>query len=180
VSNPSLGAATGYESMGRMNALEMALSIVVEQFPEALAAVLAGSSAAGTATATSDLDIVVVLAGLPAPYRETIRVDGVPVELFVHTADSLAYWYYRERAEGRCTLAHMLATGTALTGAGAESTQAAACRWVEAGPERWTSDQLDTAGMRSPMPWTTSSVRVTRMNATPWQGRCSCWLSSWH
>jgi predicted nucleotidyltransferase len=126
-----------------MNALEMATSVVVEQFPDALVAVLAGSAAVGTATATSDLDIVVVIAGPPAPYRETIRVDGVPVELFVHTADSLAYWYDRERAESRCTLAHMLATGIALTGAEAEATQAAARRWVEAGPARWTPDQLE-------------------------------------
>jgi predicted nucleotidyltransferase len=126
-----------------MNAREMATAIVVEQFPDALVAVLAGSAAVGTATATSDLDIVVVIAGPPAPYRETIRVDGVPVELFVHTADSLAYWFDRERAECRCTLAHMLATGIALTGAEAEATQAAAHRWVEAGPESWTSDQLE-------------------------------------
>lgn len=129
--------------MWQMNALEMAKSIVSGQFPNARVAVLAGSFAAGTATATSDLDIVVVLAGPPAPYREIIRVDGVPVELFIHTPDSLAYWYDREGAEGRCTLAHMLATGIALTGADAEATQSAARRWVEAGPERWTRNQME-------------------------------------
>jgi hypothetical protein len=108
-----------------------------------LAAVLAGSTALGTATATSDLDIVVVLDGPPAPYRETIRVSGTPVELFVHTSESLAYWFDRERSEGRCTLAHMLSTGVALAGRDVDSIQSAATRWVEAGPERWTQDQLE-------------------------------------
>lgn len=125
-----------------MNALEMATAIVVERFPEALAAVLAGSSAAGTATATSDLDIVVLLSGPPAPYRETIRVDGLPVELFVHTTESVAHFRELERAEGRCTLAHMLATGIALGGALVHVTQEEARRWVAEGPQRWSDEQL--------------------------------------
>lgn len=129
--------------MSTMSALEKARSIVVAQFPDALAAVLAGSAATGTATATSDLDIVVVLAGPPAPYRETIRVDSVPVELFIHTPESLRYWYERERTEGRCTLAHMLATGIALTGRDVEQIKADAARWIQAGPQRWTPEQLE-------------------------------------
>jgi ribosomal protein S18 acetylase RimI-like enzyme len=43
----------------RPDALEMARSIVVDRFPDALA-----------------------LTGPPAPYRETIRVEGIPVEFF--------------------------------------------------------------------------------------------------
>jgi hypothetical protein len=101
------------------------------------------SSANGNATATSDLDIVVLLAGPPAPYRETIRVEEIPVELFVHTSNSKLCWYERERSEGRCTLAHMLATGVALTGPETEATQAEARRWIAVGPEPWTAEQLD-------------------------------------
>ncbi|HUX05560.1 MAG TPA: nucleotidyltransferase domain-containing protein [Acidimicrobiales bacterium] len=127
----------------RINALESARSIVADRFPDALVAVLAGSSADGTATATSDLDIVVLLDGPPAPYRETIRVEEIPVELFVHTSDSQLYWFERERSEGRCTLAHMLATGVALTGPETETTQAQARRWVAQGPEPWTTEQLE-------------------------------------
>jgi hypothetical protein len=126
-----------------MTAVDMARSIVAERFPNVLAAMLAGSSALGTATATSDLDIVVVLDGPPAPYRETIRVRGTPVELFVHTSESLAYWFDRERGEGRCTLAHMLATGIALAGSDVDAIQSTATRWVEVGPERWAPDQLE-------------------------------------
>lgn len=120
----------------------MARSIVADRFHDALAAVLAGSSANGTATATSDLDIVILLPGPPAPYRETIRVEGVPVELFVHTSDSQSYWYERERSEGRCTLAHMLATGVGLMGPETDDIQATARRWIAEGPEPWTTEQL--------------------------------------
>ena len=127
----------------RPNALETARSIVADRFPDALAGVLAGSSANGTATATSDLDIVVLLAGPPAPFRETIRVEGIPVELFVHTPESKLYWYERERSEGRCTLAHMLAWGVALTGPETEATQAEARHWIAEGPAPWTTDQLE-------------------------------------
>ncbi|WP_280273190.1 nucleotidyltransferase domain-containing protein [Nocardia wallacei] len=50
---------------------ELAEQLVRERFPEARAAWLGGSMADGTATATSDLDITVLLAGPPAPYRES-------------------------------------------------------------------------------------------------------------
>jgi hypothetical protein len=126
-----------------MDYIEVAKSIVRARFPEALAAVLAGSTVNGVPTATSDLDIVVVLAGAPAPYRETIIDDGRPVELFVHTEASLAYWYERERSEARATLAHMLATGVPLLGARTVELQESARTHLDAGPARWTSDQID-------------------------------------
>jgi hypothetical protein len=92
---------------------------------------------------TSDLDIVVVLGGPPAPYRETIRTDGRPVELFVHTEESLAYWYARDASEGHCTLAHMMATGAPLTdGAHVRDLQEAARSHVAVGPPVWTDAEL--------------------------------------
>jgi len=42
-----------------------------ERFPDALAAMLAGSAGTALCTATSDLDILVFLGGPPAPFRET-------------------------------------------------------------------------------------------------------------
>lgn len=125
-----------------MTLIDVARQLVADQFPDARAAVLAGSVAAGRATSTSDLDIVIVLAGPPAPYRETIRVEGTPVELFIHTTDSLTYWFNRERQEGRCTLAHMLATGISLAGEDTADIQAHAQRHVDEGPEPWIDDQV--------------------------------------
>jgi len=120
-----------------------ARALVAERFPGAVAAVLAGSTVNGVPTVTSDLDIVVVLDGPPAPYRETIRAAGRPVELFVHTEDSLAYWYARDASDGHCTLAHMMATGAALTDDDRVSDlQASARRHVAAGPPVWTDAEL--------------------------------------
>lgn len=125
-----------------MDLVALARRIVAERFPHARAAVLAGSVAAGRATATSDLDIV-VLAGPEDRVREAIRVAGVPVELFVHTDESVAYWFERERAEGGCTLAHMLATGLPLAGAEVPQLQESARRHLAAGPPVWTAELLE-------------------------------------
>lgn len=125
-----------------MDLAALARRIVAERYPQARAAVLAGSVAAGRATATSDLDIV-VLAGPEDRVREAIRVQGVPVELFVHTDESVAYWFEREREQGGCTLAHMLATGLPLAGAEVEQVQELARRHLAAGPPAWTPELLE-------------------------------------
>ncbi|HVQ88158.1 MAG TPA: nucleotidyltransferase domain-containing protein [Actinomycetes bacterium] len=97
-----------------MDAFRVAAQVVKTRFPEAVAAVLAGSVARGTATDTSDLDIVVVLAGPPAPFRETLRANGWVVELFVNTPDSLEYWYGQDGLERRNSLADMVVQGIPL------------------------------------------------------------------
>lgn len=126
-----------------MDAIDAARTIVGDRFPHARAAVLAGSAGAGRATATSDLDIVVVLPGPPAPYRETIRDRGWLVELFVHTEDSIEAWFARERSSGSCTLAHMLATGRPLGGADVEAVAIRARAHLDAGPIRWTAERIE-------------------------------------
>ena len=128
--------------MYRMDLVGLAHRIVADRFPAARAAVLGGSVSAGRATATSDLDIVVVVDGPPAPYRETIRVDGVPVELFVHTEESLVFWFARDRDAGSCTLAHMLATGLPLAGDHVQRMQEQARAHLAAGPAAWTAQHL--------------------------------------
>ncbi|GIE93109.1 nucleotidyltransferase domain-containing protein [Paractinoplanes rishiriensis] len=100
-----------------MDAAAAARDLVRARFPDARLTLLAGSTARGTATATSDLDIVVILDGPPAPYRETLRLDGRLVELFVQTPESTRLCWVREAAERRNTLADMCAYGITLTGA---------------------------------------------------------------
>jgi predicted nucleotidyltransferase len=51
---------------------QVASELVAQRFPDARAAWLGGSVAPGTATSTSDLDITVLLAGPPAPMRESL------------------------------------------------------------------------------------------------------------
>lgn len=119
--------------------------LVVERFPEARAAWLAGSVVAGRATATSDLDVTVLVPGPPAPYRESLRYDGWPVELFVHTAESVDTWLAKDRARRRPTLGRLVAGGLPLLdvdGAGREVAQR--CRdFLAAGPEPLTAEERD-------------------------------------
>ncbi|WP_328328314.1 nucleotidyltransferase domain-containing protein [Kribbella sp. NBC_00382] len=78
-------------------ATQTARRLVEERYPQARAAWLGGSIARGAATATSDLDITVLLPGPPAPLRESIRYADWPVELFVHTEASLAHYCDKDR-----------------------------------------------------------------------------------
>src|SRR3954453_13674836 len=92
-----------------MDAVGTARAFVREAFPQARAAVLGGSAARGQATATSDLDIVVILDGPPAPYRETLRYGGWLVELFAKTPSPL-----REVLRTRCADAALRRPGDRL------------------------------------------------------------------
>ncbi|MFB9530328.1 nucleotidyltransferase domain-containing protein [Nonomuraea roseola] len=75
-----------------MNAdpIDQARRLACDRFPDALAVTLAGSAAAGRATARSDLDIAVLVEDGGETGRETIRFEGRAVELFVHTRAGLA------------------------------------------------------------------------------------------
>lgn len=126
-------------------AAAIARRLVAERFPEARAAWLAGSVAAGTATATSDLDVTVLVPGPPAPFRESLRYDGWPVELFVHTGPSVDDWLAKDRARRRPTLGRLIAGGVVLLdadGTGQEVGQR--CRdFLAAGPEPLTAEECD-------------------------------------
>jgi ribosomal protein S18 acetylase RimI-like enzyme len=126
-----------------MDYVAVATALVRERFPDARAAVLAGSAADGRANKYSDLDIVVVISGPPAPYRETVRSNGRLVELFVHTTDSLEYWYDKDRQLGFPTLANMTSTGVRLVGPDVDAVQQRARAHLEAGPIPWTPEQVD-------------------------------------
>lgn len=117
-----------------MDALAAAHAFVALNFPTARAAVLAGSAARGEATETSDLDIVVVLDGPPAPYRETLRFHDWLIELFAHTKRSLHEFYERDARSRRCPLASMCASGVPLAGEDCNAVQADAAAFLSAGP----------------------------------------------
>jgi hypothetical protein len=91
-----------------------AKGLVAERFPEARAAWLAGSVVSGEATPTSDLDITVLLSGPPAPFRESLVHDGWPVELFVHTRESVSHWIEKDLERRRPTLVRLISSGVVL------------------------------------------------------------------
>jgi hypothetical protein len=113
-----------------------AKALVAERFPEARAAWLAGSVVSGEATPTSDLDITVLLPGPPAPFRESLVYDGWPVELFVHTRESVSHWIEKDLQRRRPTLARLISSGVVLLDAdGAGVALAEECAMIlAAGP----------------------------------------------
>ncbi|WP_132143555.1 nucleotidyltransferase domain-containing protein [Kribbella antiqua] len=126
-------------------AADVARRLVMEQFPSALAAWLGGSVVRGDASATSDLDITVLLDGLPAPMRRSIEYGGWPVELFVHTEASLAHFCEKDRQRRQPTMMRLVGETVILTdtdGSGARLQQACLAE-VEAGPSALTTAELD-------------------------------------
>ncbi|MFI6323127.1 cupin domain-containing protein [Nonomuraea sp. NPDC050556] len=116
-----------------MDEVSAARALVEERFPEASMAFLAANEAR---TATSDLDVVVVLPGLGLPYRSSVRWRGWPVELFVHGETSLAAYLERDFARRQPSLPRMCGFGEVLADASgrAKGLQELLRRRVEAGP----------------------------------------------
>jgi hypothetical protein len=125
--------------------VDVAVQLVRERFPEAHAAFLGGSVLTSRRTPTSDLDIVVVLSGPPAPFRETLRHSGWVVELFVQTPTSLRHYWRRDVAARRTPLLRMCAEGRVLLsdGGAAERYADEALAVLEGGPEPLPADMLD-------------------------------------
>jgi hypothetical protein len=127
-----------------MDPVEDARALVSERFPAALAAFLGGGVLSSRRTATSDLDIVVVLAGPPAPYRESLRWRGWPTETFVHDRDSLEVFFAKDTARRRPSLARMCTDGAMLADAGvASEVRERAQAVLAAGPPAATRTELE-------------------------------------
>ena len=88
-----------------------------ERYADAAVAFAAGSLIRGEGTAYSDLDLVVVFPTLPAAYRESIRFQGLPVEVFVHDPETLEYFFVEmDVASGIPALPQMVMEGQEVTG----------------------------------------------------------------
>lgn len=92
--------------------LQVAARLVTSEFSGCLAAFLAGSVVRDEHTSTSDLDIVIVTEQDPAaPYRRSVLRGGWPVELFVHTPESLRQFFAMDCKRRRPSLPQMCAEG---------------------------------------------------------------------
>jgi hypothetical protein len=127
-----------------MEPVEAARGIVAERFGGALAAFLGGGVLSEHRTATSDLDIVVLLAGPPAPFRESLRWRGWPVELFVHDPASIGNFFAKDTARRKPNLARMCTSGVVLADAGGVAGQiiTRAQAVLAAGPAPLTGAEL--------------------------------------
>jgi hypothetical protein len=132
------------EDVEVLDALEAAKRIVDSQFPEAIAAFVPGSASKVHSIKKSDLDILVVLRSGPAPFRETIREFGWPVELFVHTTPSIEYFSHLEALGHRATTQTMLAYGHIIlsVGGNAERIQATAIKRLADGPPPLSEEEM--------------------------------------
>ena len=121
-----------------------ARALVAERFPRAVAAFLGGGVLSARRTATSDLDIVVLIDGPPAPFRESLHWRAWPVELFVHDRDSVAVYFARDAAERKPSLARMIAEGVTLLDRGvADAVREQARAVLTAGPPAPSPSELD-------------------------------------
>lgn len=120
----------------RPEPVDAARSFVAEQFPDALATFVGGSVLTEHRTPTSDLDVVVVLAGPPAPYRETFWHQGWVVETFVHTRESLEAFWVHDEERRVATMLRLCAESVVLTDPGGvtREIQEAARARLAAGP----------------------------------------------
>jgi hypothetical protein len=98
----------------RGDAVATARGLVARRFPDARAAWLGGSVVQGRATPTSDLDITVVLPELAGTWRESLVEQGWPVELFVHTLESVRHYVTKDVARRRPTMARLVSEGRLL------------------------------------------------------------------
>jgi hypothetical protein len=127
-----------------MDPVADARALIRERFPAALAAFLGGNVLTARRTATSDLDIVVLLDGPPAPYRESLRWRGWPVELFVHDESSFGHYLSADTSRRRANLARMVAEGVTLSDreGNARTVRERAGAVLTAGPPAPTASEL--------------------------------------
>lgn len=98
-----------------MNPIDAANAFIRKYFPDCWAAFLAGSVVRGEETPTSDLDIVIITSGdKGAPYRESFRAFGWPIEAFIHTAESYRDFFASDAKRRRPSLPMMCAEGIIL------------------------------------------------------------------
>ncbi|MEV6164746.1 nucleotidyltransferase domain-containing protein [Streptomyces sp. NPDC052052] len=100
------------EELGDLAA--QALRLVTTRFPDALGAVLGGSVAHGRATASSDLDVAILLPDSDISRREVVRHEGRLAELFLNTVADIPEFFEWDRARRRGTVLFIYDQGLPL------------------------------------------------------------------
>ena len=128
----------------RISPVEAARRIFAERYGGARVLFLAGSVMRGEATATSDLDVVVVYERLPHARRESFSFEGWPVEAFVHDPETLEHFAEVDRRRGVPAILRMVIEGVEVPAASEFSAglKRRAAEVYEAGPPRWDEDEM--------------------------------------
>ncbi|MBF4459575.1 nucleotidyltransferase domain-containing protein [Pseudoclavibacter sp. VKM Ac-2867] len=123
-----------------MEPLEVSAAFVAERFPRAEVAVMAGSSASGRRTATSDIDLLLIgpeemFGSGRSSLATNVAYDGESMELFSYTEQAFEEWVGRDLATFRPVLLNMLAEGLEVRGgARLEELRKRWCPVLEVGP----------------------------------------------
>jgi len=124
----------------------LAVQLVHERYPGAVAAVIGGSFATGRQTASSDIDLLLLFDHVDAAWRSTITHEGRTVELFAHDLGTFRYFCEQVDAPGgKVPLAMMVVEGENIVAASTHHQQLLALAQAShaAGPP-----PLDTANLR--------------------------------
>jgi hypothetical protein len=121
-----------------------AQKIVNERYQGAVCAFASGDWQRQEATPYSIISVVVIMTRLNQSYRESLRVDKQPIEVFVHDPETWDYLsLHRDRAKGDASVAQIMARGEALLPGSAMATemQQRAKAMLAAGPEPLLEEQ---------------------------------------
>ncbi|WP_064093440.1 nucleotidyltransferase domain-containing protein [Rossellomorea aquimaris] len=100
--------------MERKAAFETANSFVQTYFPTSQAAILGGSVVRGEATATSDLDIIILNEELNSAYRESMYFEKWPIEVFVHNQSTIKDFFEIDCKRARPSLPRLVSEGVII------------------------------------------------------------------
>ncbi|WP_175073963.1 nucleotidyltransferase domain-containing protein [Terribacillus sp. AE2B 122] len=111
--------------------------------PECEGALLAGSCARGEATATSDLDIIILYEGENRAYRESLLFDGWPVEVFVYTGEAYRNFFVSDAKRGIPSMPRMASEAIILKDSPAIiKMRSEASSIFTAGPSPWDKQKI--------------------------------------
>ena len=133
--------------MGKSDYLKTAKALLAEKFPKAKCAFIAGSVVRNEATATSDIDMVIIHATdiLPKAYRASMIYQDWPIEMFVQNDNSFAYFLKQDVACGMPALISMIAEGIIVPEENeyARSLQNKARETLAAGPAALSEEEIN-------------------------------------
>jgi len=146
------------------DALQLAERVLAERYPAAAAGFAAGSFVRGGATATSDLDLIVLFNQLPNAWRESFVFDRVPIDAFVHDPETLRAFFGKDIETGKAAMLTMAVEGRIVgpDRVRAEAMQAEAVTMLANGPQPLDLPALDhlrylitsrIEDLQDPRPW---------------------------
>jgi hypothetical protein len=129
----------------RMNPQDAAIEIWQERYKDAKAVFLAGSFSSQPGREPSDLDLLVVFENIDS-YQESFFYKDWPVEVFVHSPDTLQFFYEKvEKINGNPVFARMVSGGIPIPDSCDYSLhlQNQAKEFLQRGPSPQSTKKLD-------------------------------------